>query len=272
VAPRQVITISSQVSAGPVGNSAIVPALLAMGITPVAIPTILLSNHPGHGKPEGIAVPPETLGAMLKRLIDLDFIRKDAVILTGYFANAGQIDAVAAVIDPLDEAIYICDPVLGDTPKGLYVPEDVAQGIKERLVPMADVLTPNAFELGWISGRDIPDKEAAHAACRVTLWDKEVVVKSIPQDEMLATALYEDSLERTFARPKLAGVPHGTGDLLSGFIAAQLALGSPLNDGLALALAQTEKVVAASAGTAALDLGAGLKDIASVKAFRVEYG
>jgi pyridoxine kinase len=272
VAARQVITISSQVAAGPVGNSAIVPALLAMGITPVALPTILLSNHPGHGKPEGIAVPPETLGAMLKRLIELNFIREDAVILTGYFANVGQIDAVAAVIDRLEEASYICDPVLGDTPKGLYVPEDVAQGIKEKLVPMADVLTPNAFELGWIADRDIGDKEAAHAACRATLWDKEVVAKSIPQDDTLVTALYEDGLGKTFARPKLADVPHGTGDLLSGLIAGQLALGSPLIDGLGLALAQTERVIAASAGTAALDLAAGLKDIASIKAFHVDHG
>lgn len=271
MAARQVLTISSQVGAGPVGNSAIVPALLAMGITPVAIPTIVLSNHPGHGKPEGIALPAEKLDAMLKRLIDLGFIQEDSVILTGYFANAEQIEVVAAVIDGLDEATYICDPVLGDLPKGLYVSEDVAQGIRDRLVPIADVLTPNVFELGWITGRDITDKEEAHAACRLTLWDKEVVVKSIPQDEKLLTALYEHNLERAFARVKLAGVPHGTGDILSGFLAAQLALGSPLVDGLGLALAQTEQVIAASAGTAALDLAAGLKDIASVQAFRVDH-
>jgi pyridoxine kinase len=266
VAPRQVLTISSQVAAGPVGNSAIVPALLAMGINPVAISTILLSNHPGHGKPEGMPVPAEMLGAMLKRLIELRFIRDDALILTGYFANGEQIDAVAAVIEGLDQAFYICDPVLGDTPKGLYVPEDVAQGIKDKLVPMADVLTPNAFELGWLTGRDIPDRDAARTAYRPALWDKEVVVKSIPHDETLVTAFYDDDIEKTFVRPKLADVPHGTGDLLSGFIAGQLALGAPLIDGLGLALAQTERVIAASAGTAALDLGAGLKDIASIKA------
>jgi pyridoxine kinase len=242
-----------------------------MGITPVAIPTILLSNHPGHGAPEGSAVPPETLGAILKRLTELNFIREEAVILTGYFANAGQIDAVVAFIDRLDLALYICDPVIGDTPKGLYVPEDIAQGIKEKLVPRADVLTPNAFELGWLTGEDIRDKKAARDACRPGLWDKEVVVKSIPQDDALVTGLYDDNLARTFTRPKLADVPHGTGDFLSGLIAAQLALGTSLIDGLGLALAQTERVVAASTGTAALDLGTGLKDIASAQAFPVDH-
>jgi pyridoxine kinase len=270
--PRQVLTISSQVAAGPVGNSAIVPALLAMGVTPVAVSTIVLSNHPGHGKPEGFAVPAEKLAAMLKRLIDLGFIQEDAVILTGYFAHAEQIDAVAAFINRFGKAIYMCDPVLGDTPKGLYVPQDVARAIKERLVPMADVLTPNVFELSWLTGSDIHDKEAAHAACRMALWGKQVVVKSIPKDGMLMTASFENDLRIAFTRPQLADVPHGTGDLLSGFIAGQLALRSPLFDGLGIALAATEQVIAASAGTASLDLAAGLKDIATVKAFRVEYG
>lgn len=270
--PRLVLAISSQVAAGPVGNSAIVPALLALGVTPIALPTIVLSNHPGHGKPEGVAVPAEKLGHMLERLIGLGFIPEDAVILTGYFANAEQIDAVAAVINRYGKATYVCDPILGDTPKGLYVPEAVARGIKERLVPMADVLTPNAFELSWLTGGDIHDKETAHAACRMALRGKQVVVKSIPKDDTLMTAAFEDDLRIAFTRPKLADVPHGTGDLLSGLIAGHLALGSTLFDGLGLALAQTEQVIAASAGTTSLDLAAGLKDIASVEAFRVEYG
>lgn len=272
MAPRQVLTISSQVAAGPVGNSAIVPALLALGVTPIAVPTIILSNHPGHGKPEGMAVPADRLGAMLERLRSLRFVREDAVILTGYFANTEQIDAVAAAITHFPQATYVCDPVLGDTPKGLYVPEDVARGIKERLVPMADVLTPNAFELGWLTGRDFHDKESAHLACRMALWGKEVVVKSIPSDNNLMTARFKDASRIAFTRPKLADVPHGTGDLLSGLIAGQLAMRLTLSDGLGLALAQTEQVIALSAGTASLDLAAGLKDIASVKSFRVEYG
>jgi pyridoxine kinase len=272
MAPRQVLTISSQVAAGPVGNSAIVPALLALGVTPIAIPTIILSNHPGHGKPEGMAIPAARLGAMLDRLRSLRFLEEDAVILTGYFANAEQIEAVATVINLFAKATYLCDPVLGDTPKGLYVAEDVAQAIKERLVPMADVLTPNAFELRWLTGRDFHDKETAHLACRMMLWGKEVVVKSLPKDDKLMTALFKNDSRIAFTRPRLPDVPNGTGDLLSGLIAGQLALRSTLSDGLGIALAQTEQVIAASAGTAGLDLATGLKDIASVKSFSVEYG
>jgi pyridoxine kinase len=208
---------------------------------------------------------------MLERLRSLRFLEEDAVILTGYFANAEQIEAVATVIDHFAKAIYMCDPVLGDTPKGLYVAEDVARGIRERLVPMADVLTPNAFELCWLTGRNIHDKETAHLACRMALRGKQVVVKSIPKDDKLMTALFENELAIAFTQPKLPDVPHGTGDLLSGLIAGHLALRSSLSDGLGLALAQTEQVIAASAGTTRLDLAAGLKEIAAVKSFRVEH-
>lgn len=270
--PRQVLTISSQVAAGPVGNSAIVPALLALGVTPIALPTIILSSHPGHGKPEGFAVPAERLSGMLKRLMEQGFITQDSVILTGYFANAEQIDAVAQVITLFPKATYLCDPVLGDRPKGLYVPQDVALGVRDRLVPMADILTPNAFELGWLTGEDFHDKETAHAVCRSKLWGKEVVVKSIPKDDRLVTAWFRQDSRIAFTRPKLADVPHGTGDLLSGLLAGYLAVRPSLSDVLGLALAATEQVIAASAGKPSLDLAAGLKDIASVKAFRVEYG
>lgn len=268
-APRQVLTISSQVAAGPVGNSAIVPALLALGVTPIAIPTIMLSNHPGHGKPEGIVMPADKLAAMLQRLIDLRFVQDDDVILTGYFASAAQIDAVARIITHMPKARYLCDPIIGDAAKGLYVPQDVACGIRDKLLPKADILTPNVFELGWLTGQDVHDRETARAACRI-LSGKSIVAKSIPEAGQLTTALFERGHTVSVTRPKLAGVPNGTGDLLSGFIAGSLALAHPLNRSIGFAVAAVEHVIAASAGTARLDLAAGLKDVASVKAFATD--
>lgn len=209
---------------------------------------------------------------MLERILELGFLAEDDVILTGYFAHAEQVEAVASLITRLPKATYLCDPVLGDTPKGLYVPEDVASAIRDRLVPMADILTPNAFEFGWLTGGAFHDKETAHAVCRSKLWGKEVVVKSIPKDDSLVTAWFRQASRIAFTRPKLADVPHGTGDLLSGLLAGYLALRPSLSDVLGLALAATEQVIAASAGEPSLDLAAGLKDIASVEAFRAEYG
>jgi pyridoxine kinase len=253
-----------------VGNSAIVPALLAMGITPIALPTIILSNHPGHGKPEGFAVTADRLAAMLERLLSLGFVEEDPVILSGYFASAGQIEAIASTIARLPKALYLCDPVLGDTPKGLYVGDDVALAIREKLLPLAHILTPNAFELGWLTGREVRDRVSARAACR-SLTGKSVVLTSLPEGGRLTTALFEGGGSLSVTRPKLPDVPNGTGDLLAGLLAARAALHQPLRDSIGFAVAAIEHVIAASAGTADLNLAAGLKDIASVRIFAVNH-
>jgi len=268
--PRHVLTISSQVAAGPVGNSAIAPALLAMGVTPVAVSTIILSNHPGHGTPEGMAMPADKLALMLERVVTLGFLRDDAVVLTGYFANEEQIEAVASFLRARPRSHYLCDPVLGDTHRGLYVAQSVACAIRDRLVPLADSLAPNAFELAWLTGQDVHDGESARAASR-TLSGKWVVVTSIPEGEKLTTAVFEHNHATAVTRPKLPDVPHGTGDLFSGLLAARLALGHSLDDSLGFAVAATEHVIAVSAGTASLDLAAGLKNIASVQAFAASH-
>ncbi len=269
--PRQVLTISSQVAAGPVGNSAIVPALLAQGVTPVALPTIMLSNHPGHGKPEGISVPAAKLTQMLDRLVKLGFLAEDVIVLTGYFADHAQIEAVADFLKSLTRSYYLCDPVLGDTHKGLYVGEGVARAIRDRLVPLADGLTPNAFELGWLTASEIRDLSAARRACRA-LAGKSVIVTSLPDGETeLTTALIEDERVLWVTRPKQDHVPHGTGDLLTGLLAGSLAQGHALKDSLGFAVAATEHVMRASEGAAALDLAWGLKDIAAINPFAVAH-
>lgn len=269
--PRQVLTISSQVAAGPVGNSAIAPALLALGVTPIALATIMLSNHPGHGKPEGLAVPAAKLTSMLDRLVELNFLGEDTIVLTGYFAHEEQVDAVASFLNAFNRTYYLCDPVLGDTHKGLYVAEAIARGIRDRLVPLADGLTPNLFELGWLTQTEPLDLASARRACR-TFADKSVIVTSLPEGEsQLTTALIEDDRTLKVTRPKQEQVPHGTGDLLSGLLAGRLALGHALKDSLGFAVAATEHVMKASVGTASLDLAWGLKDIAGINAFAAAH-
>lgn len=269
--PRQVLTISSQVAAGPVGNSAIVPALLALGVTPIALSTIILSNHPGHGRPEGLAMPAEKLASMLKRLIELGFLGDDVVVLTGYFVHEEQIAALAPIIAGLPKSFYLCDPILGDTHKGLYVAEAVARGIRDKLVPLADALIPNVFELGWLAGHTVTDRASALAAASV-FPGKSVLATSLPEGSGLTTALIERGRLHAVARPKLDQVPQGTGDLLSGLLAARLAQGHTLKDSLGLAVAAVEHVIAKSLGTASLDLARGLKDIGAIAPHAVSDG
>ena len=96
MAPRQVITISSQVAVGLVGNSVIFPTMLALGVSPIALSTIMLSNHPGLARPEGLAMPADKLAAMLERLIALGYIEPDAVIAAAETPTTATRSAPAA--------------------------------------------------------------------------------------------------------------------------------------------------------------------------------
>jgi pyridoxine kinase len=254
-----VLTISSHVAAGPVGNAAIVPGLLALGVTPISVPTVLLSNHPGHGKPEGMAIPAETLAAMLDRIESLRFIGRNTVILTGYFAAAQQVDAVAGFIANHPYTYYLCDPVIGDD-DALYVKEEVAAAIRDRLVPLANGLCPNVFELGWLAGMKIFDIDTAKVAAS-RFPGKVVVITSIPDGNALITAAIRDGDVVSVSRPRLDDVPHGTGDLLAGLIAGRIAQGRTPQSCLQDCIAIIERVIAASRGTTVLNLAQGLKNL-----------
>src|SRR5438105_3995522 len=253
-----IVTISSLVAAGPVGNSVIVPTLLALGAVPVAIPTVILSNHPGHGRPEGMDVPAETMAAMLARTVELGFARRPSLVLTGYFTDPAQIEAAARFIAGEKKSnpggYYLCDPVLGDEHTGLYVKPAIAEAIRDVLVPLADGLTPNAFELGWLTRFEISDAQAGKRAA-AELKGRDVVVTSVPFGiDRLMIQAHRDGEAVSLTRPRLKSVPHGTGDLFAAVLAAGIAKGIRPAAGLGFAVAAVEKVIAASAGSTALDL------------------
>lgn len=263
-----VVTLSSQVAAGPVGNSVIVPALLALGIEAVALPTVVLSNHPGHGRPEGLEIPAKTIAAMLARTVELGFTRQLSLILTGYFTDPEQIAAAGQFIAREKEAnsggYYLCDPVLGDEHTGLYVKPRIAEAIRDVLVPLADGLTPNAFELGWLTRLEVRDSWSAKRAA-AELPGRDVVVTSVPAGpSRLAIETYRDGGRVSVVRPRLASVPHGTGDLFAAVLAAGIAKGIRPAAGLGFAVAAVEQVIGMSAGSNALNLADGLKGLGDV--------
>jgi pyridoxine kinase len=265
-----VVTISSAVAAGPVGNSVIVPTLLTLGVEAIAIPTVVLSNHPGHGKPEGVEISADVISLMLKRVVGLEFVHGLSLILTGYFTNARQIEAVAELIarhkrsDP--GLYYLCDPVLGDENTGLYVKPAIAEAIRDVLLPLADGLTPNAFELGWLTRLAVVDTETARSAA-AELAGRDIVVTSVPWGEdRLVTSAYRDGRRASVTRPRLRSVPHGTGDLFAAILAAGIAKGIRPQAGLGFAVAAVEQVIAASYGAASLNLADGLRGLGDVTA------
>lgn len=249
----RVLAISSQVVYGPVGLNCIVPALQSGGHEVLAIPTILLSNHPGHGKPEGRATAAAEMSAMITALKKLGAFENLDAIITGYFASAEQIEIVAAFIAKLKCSIVLIDPVLGDHGK-LYVGEAVAQAIRDKLLPLATIVTPNAFELSWLTGLPIgSSKEAVHAARSLGITDviATSVVKSVHE---LSTLRISSGQVEEITSPIEVEVPNGTGDLLSGFYLCGL-LGPSPQSAFADAMTKLQQTITRSKGTMVLDVG-----------------
>jgi pyridoxine kinase len=253
-----VLSISSQVAFGPVGNSASVPAMESLGLTVYALPTIVLSHHPGHAKPVGHRIPAPDLAAMIGSLESLGVLRGLDAVLTGYFAANDQIFGVARAIRRLKEMnpalIYLCDPVIGSEIAGLYVPLPIAEAVKSSLLPLADIATPNRFEFEWLSGVKI-DGPASIDEGRQVLGVKTVLAKSIEtSNDRLLTILSGDLGQHVFESAYRRDVPHGTGDLLSGLFLGHLLKAKDGPSALKESLAILEKIIERSAGSRALDL------------------
>lgn len=260
----RVLAISSFLAHGRVGLGASVPVLQALGHEVIQLPTVILSNHPGHAAVAGKPVTLDHLGAMLAALKANGWLANIAAVVTGYLPTPDHVqfaaEAVRLVRELSPAAVYICDPILGDDPKGLYIDPQAATAIRDLVVPLADVITPNRFELEWLTGRPVTEPEGCGATAE-TLACRAVVATSVPASSdgdgapLIANVLVCNGEVSSLTSPRRNGVPHGTGDVLTALIAAHLASGTtPLNQVFANAHHQIERIVAASAGREHLDL------------------
>jgi pyridoxine kinase len=258
-----ILAISSQVARGYVGLSAIVPALNALGHELIALPTIILSNHPGHGAVAGQRTDPALLRQMLATLDAHGWLAAVDAVLSGYLPSPEHVAVVAEAVGLVrahnEKAPYFCDPVIGDDPKGLYIAEDAARSLSESLVPLADVIFPNRFELQWLAGQPVTDVSSAINAGRA-LGPSVTVATSIPApDDRLATvaATAEEAWTRTVVR--MNDVPNGTGDLLAALIVGHMVNGCTAPIALERSVISVQKAICVSAGRDELNLIAILK-------------
>jgi pyridoxine kinase len=163
-----ILSIQSQVATGFVGNSAAVFALQRLEREVWPVPSVLLSHHPGHGGARGGPMPVDLLRGILDGLESRGCFKRCEAVLSGYLgqAQAADIvqDAVARAKAGSPAALYVCDPVLGDDGR-LYVSEDIVARMRG-LAAIADIVTPNAFELGVLSGEAFDTRQGALRAMR----------------------------------------------------------------------------------------------------------
>jgi len=264
----RVLAISSQVARGAIGLSAAVPALHALGHETVALPTVLLSNHPGHAHFAGERVSPALLHRMLDALESNGWLAGLDAILTGYLPSPDHVAFAEAAVHRVKQhspsALYVCDPILGDYPKGLYIAMDAAAAIRSRLVAQADVLKMNRFEAEWLSGASIANSADVSAAARDHHW-RTAIVTSLPaeHDATLINVLIAppDASPVSIDVARHDRVPHGTGDLLGALWVAHRLRGCSVAQAFARSIGNVGLVISRSLHSDELQLAASLKDL-----------
>lgn len=224
--PRAVIVISSHVARGSVGNRAAVFALEMLGYPVWAVPTVILPWHPGHSRATRIVPDPQQFADLMKDLENSPWLGEVAGVLSGYLGNAEQATAVASLVGAVrarnPKATYICDPVMGDS-GGLYVTQALAEALRDVLLPIADIATPNRYELEWLAGSKLEDMRSVMAAA-LDVGPPSMLVTSAPAmmaggigNLLLTQSVALLAEHRLIDRP-----PNGLGDLTAAVFLARL--------------------------------------------------
>jgi pyridoxine kinase len=242
-----ILSIQSQVVFGHVGNSATTFPLQCLGHEVWSVPTAILSNHAGYPDVGGQVMPAETVSDLLRGLDHRGVFSKCDLTVSGYLGNPELAALITNTVGQVRAAnpdmLYCCDPVMGDDGAGLYVDAALPEHFRTTALPVADIATPNLYELTLLCGLEAGMLKAASARDIVTAGRKllsqmrpgaAVMVTSADHRDMdpasIAVVAFNESEAWCVETPRLVfpAEPHGAGDLLSALFGASIAAHRPL--------------------------------------------
>jgi pyridoxine kinase len=226
-------------------------ALEALGHPVWALPTIVLPWHPGHGPATRLRFADDDFDSAVDDLIRAPWLGEVSAILTGYFGSPRQPAAVERLVRAAKERnpqlTYVCDPVMGDL-GGLYIPVETASAIREHLIPIADIATPNRYELQWLAGGELSSNQQIIDAA-LSLGPKRMLVTSaVPMMAGGTGNLLLSGRSALLAEHRLIdNPPNGLGDLLAAVFLARLLDGVDEETALRTATASVFEILARTA-------------------------
>jgi pyridoxine kinase len=256
-----VLSIQSRVAYGHVGNAAAIFPLQCLGVEAWALDTVAFSNHTGHGRWRGDVVAAETVAALFDGIADLGVLPSIDAVLSGYIGTAETgavlLDIVARIKQANPTALFCCDPVIGDTDTGSYVRDGVAEFFRDRALALADIVTPNRFELEFLTGRAVSTiGDAGEAAATLRRQGPGVVLVTsldIAPDQMTILASGPDGAW-AIETPRLPVMLNGCGDVTAALFLGHLVSGVSLADALARTAASMFAVIETTVGLGRYEL------------------
>lgn len=278
----RILSIQSSVAYGHVGNSAAVFPLQRLGHEVWPVLTVHFSNHTGYGAWRGPLLDPADVREVIAGIEDRGVLGTADAVLSGYQGDpavgAVILDAVAKVKAANPDAVYCCDPVMGDVGRGMFVRPGIPEFMRDEVVPQADLITPNHFELDFLAGTETTNEAEVLAAVDAVRdrGPRQVLVTSVRYDDpgwegdeqLLEMIAVSDEGAWSVTTPLLPIAPNGGGDITAAlYLAHVLDTGSP-----AVALERTAASVFAvleatlAAGTRELQIVAAQDAIADPSA------
>jgi len=255
----QILSIQSSVATGAVGNSAAVFCLQRLGLEVGRIDTVRFSNHPGHGGFAGSAADATEMAALVDGIDARGLFGGCACVLSGYLGTGDQgavvADAVARAKRANPAALFALDPVMGDRGR-IFVKPDVLNAIRA-LEPLADILFPNAFELGLLAGtpvQDIASAQAAIAQLRAHKPARLVVATSVPTADGIGALASGPTGTFSVQTPAIDHPAYGAGDAFAALFLGNYLDRHDMAHALSRAVSAVHAAIAATARTGAIDL------------------
>ena len=239
----QILSIQSAVAYGHVGNSAAVFPLQRLGIEVWPVNTVAFSNHTGYGDWKGPVLPAADVAAIVDGVRERGVFDRLNAVLSGYQGaeDVGSVvvDTVRAVKAASPEAIYCADPVMGDRWCGFYVRPGIPEFMRDQLLPVADVTTPNQFELEFLASHPAESIDDVVAAAQIvresgpsTVLVTSVEGPDIAPDQMGMLAV-SDAGAHLVRTPKLEiATVSGSGDATAALFLANLLHGPDVRSAL----------------------------------------
>ncbi|MBW9216624.1 pyridoxal kinase PdxY [Mumia sp. zg.B53] len=229
----QVLSIQSSVAYGHAGNSSAVFPLQRLGVDTWPVNTVAFSNHSGYGVWRGTVFEASQVADVITGVAERGVFPSLDAVLSGY-QGAPEIaevilDAVAQVKAASPRAVYCADPVIGDRGRGVYVRPGIAELMRDRIVPAADITTPNQFELELLTGAEVGSLDALLAAVDAlrARGPRIVLVTSVevfdPSEKTISMVAVDDTGAYVVTTPKLEmNVVAGSGDATTSMFLGRL--------------------------------------------------
>ena len=218
-----ILSLQSSVAYGHVGNSAAVFPLQRLGHEVWPVYTVNYSNHTGYGSWRGPMIPATDVAEVITGIEERGVLGQVDAVLSGYQGGSDIadviIDAVARVKAANPRAVYACDPVMGNAKSGCHVGDAIPPLLRDRVVPVADIITPNQFELGFLTGREASDLTSTLAAVDAAraMGPSTVLVTSVERpdrpEDTIEMLVVNDAGAWIVQTPRLPFKRNGSGDV-----------------------------------------------------------